>query len=394
MLNEQQRGVLLLVRGALTGKKEPLPAEFSLEEAYTDAVKQQIVPLLYYGAMNCGVSACLPAMQQMLLTTAKAISICETQSQILAEICRCFEDNGIDYVLLKGAVLQALYPEQGMRLMSDIDILIRMEQYPRIQELMAEMGFSRGKETDHELLWRRNGVRIELHKSLIPSYNKDFYAYYGTGWQFAKPAAGLHRHGFSDEDQMVYLFTHFAKHYRDMGIGVKHLTDLYVYRRKKPGLDEAYIRRELKKLELEVFYLHVLETLAVWFDGAAPTEITDMITAVILMSGAYGDSRNNFYSNLLKSTQTSEERKKACRRRKFELIFLPYRDMCDKFPVLKKAPILLPLFWVVRGVTSLFMPGKIKKMRRAMKSLKPEYAEDYQNSLQFVGLDYHFNTDS
>lgn len=29
-----------------------------------------------------------------------------------------------------------------------------------------------------------------------------------------------------------------------------------------------------------------------------------------------------------------------------------------------------------------------------MKSLKPEYAEDYQNSLQFVGLDYHFNTDS
>lgn len=390
MINDQQRGVLLLVRGALTGIKEPLPAGFSLDEAYTDALKQQIVPLLYYGAMNCGASAGLPAMQQMLLTTAKAISICEGQSQALAEICRCFEDNGIDYVLLKGAVLQTLYPEQGMRLMSDIDILIRMEQYPRIQELMAEMGFSEGKKSDHELPWNRNGVHIELHKRLIPSYNKDFYAYYGNGWQFVKAAAGTHRHEFSDEDQMVYLFTHFAKHYRDKGIGVKHLADLYVYRRKKPELDEAYIRRELKKLELEAFYLHVLETLSVWFDGAEPTEITDMITAVILMSGAYGDGRKGYYSYVIKHAKTPEERQKACRRRKFELIFLPYRDMCDKFPILKKAPVLLPFFWVVRGIIALFRPGKIKKMRRAMKSLNPEYAEDYQNSLQFVGLDYHF----
>ena len=64
--------------------------------------------------------------------------------------------------------------------------------------------------------------------------------------------------------------------------------------------------------------------------------------------------------------------------------------MCDKFPILKKAPVLLPFFWVVRGIIALFRPGKIKKMRRAMKSLNPEYAEDYQTSLRLVGLDYHF----
>lgn len=390
MLNEQQRGTITLVRSALTGKKMPLPADFSLEEAYADALKQQTVPLLYYGAVNCGVSADDPVMQQMLLTTAKTISICENQSLVLDDLCRCFENNGINYVLLKGAVLRELYPEQGMRLMSDIDILIRMEQYPRIQELMTKLGFSHGSETDHELPWRRNGVHIELHKSLIPSYNKDFYAYYGTGWQYVRPIAGTNRHAFSDEDQLVYLFTHFAKHYRDMGIGVKHLTDLYVYRLKKPDLEEAYIRRELKKLGLEEFYSHVLDTLAVWFGEGTSTEATDMITAVILSSGAYGDSNNIFYSNLLKSAQNPEERREACRHRKLELIFLPYRDMCNKFPVLKKAPVLLPFLWVVRGVIALFVPSKIRKMRREMKSLKPEYVEDYRNSLHLVGLDYHF----
>ena len=51
---------------------------------------------------------------------------------------------------------------------------------------------------------------------------------------------------------------------------------------------------------------------------------------------------------------------------------------------------MLPFFWVVRGIIALFRPGKIKKMRRAMKSLNPEYAEDYQTSLRLVGLDYHF----
>lgn len=390
MINEQQRGVLLLVRSALTGNKEQLPTDFNLEEAYTEALKQQIVPLLYYGAMNCDVSGDLPIMEQMLLTTAKAISICESQEQVRDEICRCFESAGIDYVLLKGSVLQSLYPEAGMRLMSDIDILIRMEQYPRILALMTKMGFARGAETDHELPWQKHGVHIELHKSLIPSYNKDFYAYYGTGWQFAKPVAGNHRYDFSDEDQMVYLFSHFAKHYRDMGIGVKHFADLYVYRREKPGLDEDYIRRELKKLSLEKFYAHVLQTLAVWFDGAASTEATDMITAIVLTSGAYGDSRNSFYSNLIKNTASPEDCKKACRHRKLELVFLPYRDMCVKFPILKKVPVLLPFMWVARGAGSLFVPNKFRKMRRTVKSLKPEYVEGYQESLHLVGLDYHF----
>jgi len=51
---------------------------------------------------------------------------------------------------------------------------------------MADLGYEELYESDHELVWNHDLMRIELHKRLIPSYNKDYYQYYGDGWQLAK----------------------------------------------------------------------------------------------------------------------------------------------------------------------------------------------------------------
>jgi segregation and condensation protein B len=193
----------------------------------------------------------------------RAAFVDQNQLYEIEQIRRCFLENGVDFMLLKGVWLKPLYPQSDLRPMGDVDILIKNEQYDIIRPLMLQMGYREILESDHELIWDKPGVlHVELHKRLIPSYNKDYYAYFGDGWRLAQPTAGS-EHDMRAEDQFVYLFTHYAKHYRDAGIGIRHLMDLHVFLKAKPDLDRHYMETELEKLQLLTFCRHSLETLAV-----------------------------------------------------------------------------------------------------------------------------------
>ena len=391
MLNEQERGLILLTRSALTGRAECLPAAFDLEAVIALTIQHQITPLIYYGAVNCGLTSNTDGMDKLLSVTAQLISIGESQMLELSRLTRAFEEEGVDYLLLKGCVMKHLYPQQEMRVMSDLDILIRPSQYERMKPIMCQLGFTEGVESNHELHWSKRNIHVELHKRLIPSYNEDYYAYFGDGWMRAKPKQeGSHNYRFSDEDELIYLFCHFAKHYRDGGIVMKHLTDLWIYCQKKPQLDKAYLRAELGKLGLADFFENVMMTCAVWFDAAAPTEMTDFLTKVIINSGAYGNGETQRVSWAVRISRKDSSGKKAHLRWRLEVIFLPYWKMCLKYPILKKLPVLLPFLWVVRwGETLLHRPKNIRKQLDYAKEMKPEDIEQYRRSLEYVGLCYH-----
>lgn len=50
-------------------------------------------------------------------------------------------------------------------------------------------------------------------------------------------------------------------------------------------------------------------------------------------------------------------------------IFIPYHQMCMYYPGLWKMPILLPVFWVVRLVRSLFQADKRRKLKTELKAM-------------------------
>lgn len=391
MLGEQERGMILLTRSALTGRAESLPEAFDLKAAVAPTIQYQITPLVYYGAVNSDLTPDKAGMEELLDVTVQLISIGESQMLAISQITRAFEEEGVDYLLLKGCEMKRLYPQQEMRVMSDLDILIRPSQYERIKPIMLRLGFVEGIESDHELHWSKRKVHVELHKRLIPSYNEDYYAYFGDGWMRAKPTGeGSHGYHFSDEDELIYLFCHFAKHYRDGGIGIKHMTDLWVYCKKKPQMNKAYLQAELDKLGLATFFENVMRTCAVWFDDAAPTEMTDFLSNVIVNSGAFGNSETQRVSWAARISKEDSSGKNARLRWKMQVIFLPYWKMCLKYPILKKLPVLLPFFWVVRwGETLLLRPKNIKKQMKNAKEMKAEDIDQYRQSLDYVGLRYH-----
>lgn len=385
-----QKGILVLIQSGLTGSKRALPEDFSLEEALPVIGRHHLMPLVYEGAVRCGFTLGEPAMRQLLQGYCRHMMTSEKQMAAVEKLCRAFEENGIDYMPLKGCNMKALYPKPELRLMGDADVLVRVEQYDAIRSVVAGLGYEEKTESDHEYIWRSAELFLELHKRLIPSYNRDYHAYFGDGWLLAKKQSGC-RYAMKPEDEFVYLFTHFAKHYRDGGIGCRHMADLWVFLRSYPSLDEGYVRAELKKLELVRFYDNIRRVLAVWFEDARGDEITELITQFIFSSGSWGQKEAHILSAAVKNAKEAGSFRGG-RLRSIRKILLPdLRDLRRRYTVLDKAPWLLPVIWPYRWLdAALNRRGNVKDKTQALKIETTGAVESYWKSLNLVGLDFHF----
>lgn len=392
-MTEFQKGFLALAKAALTDSPLENPVRLDYEDVYRVADAQQVVPLMYYGAIRDPAFMGHTCAQLFLERTCVYMGHGEDQSETANRIFQAFDKEGISYMPLKGTLLKSMYPNPEMRIMGDSDILIRMDEYDRVRRVMFSLMMLPQKESDHEYIWQTmTGLQIELHKRLIPSYNEDYYAYYGDGWRLARLAEGeSYRYEMSPEDTYIYLFTHFAKHYRDQGVGMKYVFDFYVYQRKYPELDVAYIARELDKLQLFEFYRNVTRMIDVWFNGTPADEITDYLTDKIFADGVFGKGENSAMSEGVKLSKGSGS---VRAKKKWRLIFPSYSSMCARHPVLKKWAILLPLFWIIRGFDILFFHrDRYRNRMEQLELMTDENIDRYHRELNYVGLDYNFGED-
>jgi hypothetical protein len=255
---------------------------------------------------------------------------------------------------------------------------------------MEELGFRQPAQGFYDYGWKSADLYVELHHCLSNPYNTDFNDYLGDGWPRARKAAdGQHLYEYTAEDHFVYLFVHFTKHYRDGGIGMKHAVDLWVYRNANPTMDERYLQTAIKSMGLDEFYRNILQMLRVWFEDAAEDEKSLHITQVIFNSGAFGTSEVIRKAVSLRAANKAGSAKKAKVWRIVRILFPKRVDLQRRYPVLKKAPFLLPVIWPVRWVTAaLFRKENIRTQKEHMEEVSEANIEAYREELRYVGLDY------
>ena len=389
-MNQTQQSILTLLKSAITGESLPLSADFDWEIAKPLIKSHQIGPLIYAGAVNCGMDKNHPEMQRLFQTYCKNMMVSELQLQSIRQLCHAFDEEKIEYMPVKGCNMKPRYPKPELRAMGDADILIKLDQYDRIKPILIGQGYEEWQESDHELIWQGRVLQLELHKRLMPSYNKDYFRYFGDGWRLAKVKDGTHW-SMTPEDEYIYLFTHFAKHYRDGGIGLRHVLDLWVFERSVPRLDENYICAELEKLQLVEFRQNICKLLQVWFCGEASDEKTEFISRFVFDSGSWGSDESKMVAAGVRDAEIAGSAKKGKAMRLWRVLFPELKNMQLRYPVLKKLPVLLPLFWLVRWVrTLLFRRDRIAVQRNRLRQQNAGEIETYQQALDFVGLDFHF----
>lgn len=388
-----QRGIITLLRSGLTEETLPLPEGFSFAHSCPILRAHQVYTLAYEGAVWCGIPKTLPEMKMLFQSYCQCIIHSMRQMQAVETVFSAFEENDISYLTVKGCNLKKIYPKPELRLMGDADILIRAMEYPKVSAVLQNLGYQEVSESEKDYGWRAPELFMEIHHQLIGASDQDFYQYFDDGWKLAKPLSGK-RYALSIEDEYIYLVVHLAKHYRDGGIGLRHVTDLWVYRRVYPNMDEVYIVKGLQEMHLAEFYQNLRRMIAAWFEDGPEDDITSFMTDIIFNSGAWGNSTTGKLSVALRNKNSTGSMAYGKLKRICTGFFPPYGIMWPKYPILKKYPALLPFFWPVRWVTAiLFRRDSIRKQYNELVFTTSDKIETYQQALNYVGLDFHFKKD-
>lgn len=386
-MNVTQKSTILLIKSAISGQPETLPEEMDFAQVAKFMKKQGMSAVCYLGALNCGIPEENPTMQQLQDLYCVALISSENQLALIQSITDAFAENGIDHMPVKGTLMKPLYPDHAMRYMCDADILIREEQYPQIRPIMEQLGFAEKGESDHEHIWKQHYLMVELHKHLIPSYNKDYYSYFGVGWDLAKVQDGC-RFAMTKEDAFIYDTIHFAKHYRDSTASSKFIMDIWIYLRTYPELDHSYIRHQLGRLRMETFYDNILRVTRAWFEDGQWDEIVERISENLLSQKSKEEKKEEYaVAQDTRAAQKEGSLKKARRRNILRRIFLSKEAMAHSYPQFKKLP--LPIAWVARWGTSVGKLGKtIKAEKEKKKAITAQKVENYRQDLEYVGLQF------
>ena len=376
-----------LIASAVGGCSMPdVPEDINWGVLYSAARSHNVANIIAYAVNKGNYNVPEEIKKQLSIKMYERVSVSENQNKEVQRVIDAFLENGIDFMPFKGLVLQKLYPTSDMRFMADADILIKEEQFEKINDVMTSLGFTFEVEGPIEYNYTKKPyMHIELHKALIAKSSEDQYKYYKDCWRFAKKTDKEYQYAMSTEDEFIFTFNHFVRHYRDAGVGIKGVIDMWIFMKKYPLLDMDYIYSELSKINMTAFFDNILKLTKVWFEGEPMDEVTSQMTMFILNSGTFGTLKNQMSAKSIRDNKNIE---KAERFKYLKFIFPKSSQMKDVFPVLKKWPFLLPVFYVWRVIRFvLFRRKDIEKHKKTIQNIDTQSIKKYDEHMRIVGLD-------
>lgn len=381
--------VLALTRAGLMDV--PLETDISPEDWYAIikiAEEQNLISILYRAVRISGLK-----VPDEILTRIKAgffqdIRLDRLQNTELTQLFAAFEDQGVDYLPIKGAVMKKYYPGSVYRCMSDADIFIREDQYGIISGIMKKAGYSFICESEHELRWKKSGFLIEFHKQAMSSAYVSVVDYYGDGFTRAYQIGDSHRYQFDATDELIYAFVHFVKHYLTGGAKIRNITDLY-YLWVRGGEDETRLEALLESMNLLAFYRILHKTVMAWFGGSPLDEAGKLIFRTVLTdSGEYKSTRRFIFWEAQSNRGKTKTSFIAKVRTMFKRFCIPSKEIHTRFEIFRKLPLLLPFFWIWRGIyIFLFRKERLKEYVSVQFKGSEKYLEKYMKEMRVLGLE-------
>ena len=206
------------------------------------------------------------------------------------------------------------------------------------------------------MVYTPSGSYLELHFTLNEyEFKADEILQYA--WDYAKQESHC-RYGFTNEFFVFYHIAHIARHIYTGGCGLRPFIDFKIIL-DCFEFDKSALVDLLNKAELADFYNAATELTKMWFEGDNGSDICKELENYILNSGIYGNMENK----IAVINEKNASRSKYI----IDIIFPSKKSMAKKYPVIEKAPVLLPFMYVVRWISSLFR-GTYKQILKVFSS--------------------------
>ena len=339
--------VIKLMRSALTNENFDINVDLKNKELLMLLKEQTFLPMLYYVSK-------IDSLKPYYLSSCL---FHEELNKIKKNIKSIFDHNQIDHIFLKGSSTKDLYENENIRLLGDIDVLIKEKDLKNAINLLKEKGFKYGERCSHHVSFHYGRIEVELHFAIIEK-NIRISKY------LTKPFDNCylidnHTYQLNPEYNLVFVIAHYMKHLRG-GSGLRNFCDIYLLINKY-NINLDNVRKIFKKYKYETFFDTLLTCLNIIFNyNKYPftynKSAEDLIT-YSLYSGIHGfGKKNNFIIN----------KQQAHSNNKFvyllKTLFVPVKQLFDFYPWTKSI-ILIPFGYIARFFHLIF------KRRKQLKTV-------------------------
>lgn len=283
----------------------------------------------------------------------------ESLMAVQSKVVDLMQNEGIPCAVLKGASLSACYYNPSARALGDIDLLVPAQFVEQASEILVSQGFHAPEDSfahPYHIDFYKNSVVVELHYavSTFPDSPAGTEAkQYMETWQEQLQQKHIGNHTFqclSDSHQALSLLLHMERHMTTGCIGLRQLCDWATFLTSvMPDYFANQILPELKLCGLKEFagvltgtairYLGLNSAYGMHFQSVRERDIQAMIDEILRAGSIH--NRNNTEDG---SSFFVDESGTSSSVRVFlnKINSLARR----KFPITKKLPFLLPLFWL------------------------------------------------
>lgn len=370
MMNEIQSYIIQSLNYSLRGKKIDIPLndEFNWEELIEECRRHQILSLVYSGISK----EYLKNIDNNTLENWKKETFLSGVYQInhikqISNVLNIFNDNNIPVIVLKGLVVRDLYPKSELRTMGDADILVHEKDLDKVSSILTGIGYVEYNRNAFHIEFCKGNFYIEVHWTLANENIFDRVVEFKNElWERAVEVNIGDSNALSmcDEDLLLYLCIHMAKHFIDGGFGIRQVCDvmLVVEQRGKFINWNSFIIKA-KRIKIDKFIMSIFAICNKLFSMSIPNELQkykvredkymNLIVEAIFANGVHGHSDK--IDLMAKQLAYENNNNKASIRVSFRRIYFPSSDkLGDKYGYAKKYKLLLPVAWIHRLINAIF----------------------------------------
>ena len=393
-MNKNIDAILKLIRSGLLSEKCELDDDLDWNYIYQVCYNQRISSIVYKAIKDNGIAVPSDYLRHFQILTLKEVKTDHDQIRLLDLVFKSFEENDIPYIPLKGSFSKYLYPKTEFRQMADADIYVDFSKCNQIDTVMEQLGFVFYGETSLDVhdVWEKDEFKIELHKAFFESsfgMNEFFEARANQVLSTNRSGA---RADLDINDHLIYSVAHLAKHCIEGANRIRNLTDIYVLKNRQ-DIDPDYLERSLDEINLKLFYEVICKALDEWFnDKVFSEESEELFSSILAVSKEATETKAYYVSAFTENAGRKKisiwQKVKYC----FKVFFLPFKNMAIIYPVLNKAPVLLPLMYLWRPFHKLFTSHRrIKRFMKVSVKEADKSIDRYKNSMKKLGLEKMVN---
>ncbi len=311
----------------------------------------------------------------------QALAFGENCEESLKEVLTWLDMREISCTVLTSASIRGLYQIPETAENSPVQILLDEEDYYLAKGYLVDLGY----ETDQvykgygERMRKVSGVSVILYQKLpfrIPAYLKSMQRLLETA-NLEEPYT--HVRMLSQENEFVFRMARAVYGYVTEELRLREVLDLQLFHQScRDELDKESVTKWLEDFQIDELANKLLRVSYMWFgdkkdnyfiDQPEDMSVFNVLEDRLLTQGEINQESDEQALKLEKALQKEIDKEQRAEgramfweklgerllafKKRLQWIFPDYHYMSSIYPAVEKIPVLLPVFWGVRGIRLL-----------------------------------------